>query len=181
MIFMKMFTFRLTRKKIILAVAVVALLMLLIVHLSGGKGDRPAEKNAGTNEQRIAFLKECGLEVAPEPIEYKETLIATELDESLKKYNDLQKQQGYNLEDYRGKMVTRYSYEVKNYPAGSGYVVANLLVYDGRVIGGDVSSTALDGFMHGLKGGPCGNPTCTCKNCPGESCKCGEHAASSAG
>ena len=32
-----------------------------------------------------------------------------------------------------------------------GSIRANLLVYDGVVIGGDVCSVALDGFMHGFE------------------------------
>ncbi|MBR6748707.1 MAG: hypothetical protein IKM07_07185, partial [Clostridia bacterium] len=37
-----------------------------------------------------------------------------------------------------------------NYPGGLSDVAANLLILDGEVIGGDISSTLLDGFMHGF-------------------------------
>ena len=39
---------------------------------------------------------------------------------------------------------------MKNYPDSSEEVRINLLVYQGKVIGGDVSSTQLDGFIQGL-------------------------------
>ena len=58
------------------------------------------------------------------------------------------------LDDYKGKSVTVYTYQITNYP---GYenrdcVFANLLVCDGMLIGGDVCSTSLsDGFMQGLE------------------------------
>lgn len=41
----------------------------------------------------------------------------------------------------------------KNYPGyegADGTVQANILVYEGAVIGGDVCSTELDGFMQGF-------------------------------
>ena len=43
---------------------------------------------------------------------------------------------------------------MKNYPGyenKDGVIRANILVYDGRVIGGDVCSVELDGFMHGFE------------------------------
>ena len=43
---------------------------------------------------------------------------------------------------------------MKNYPGyenKDGVVRANLLVYEGRVIGGDVCSVELDGFMQGFE------------------------------
>ena len=56
---------------------------------------------------------------------------------------------GMDLEPYHGKRMKCYSYEVTNYP-GEPNVLAHLYVYKEKIVGGDVSSTALDGFMHGL-------------------------------
>ena len=50
----------------------------------------------------------------------------------------------------RGKTVMKYSYRITNYEGCDGEVYATLLVYKNRVIGGDVASAALDGFMHGF-------------------------------
>ena len=44
-----------------------------------------------------------------------------------------------------------YRYRVKNYPSGEENVIAQIIVLNYQVIGGDVHSSALDGFMHGLK------------------------------
>lgn len=49
-----------------------------------------------------------------------------------------------------GKTVKRYTYIIHNYPDETDQVRANLLVYDGKVIGGDICTLALDGFMHGF-------------------------------
>ena len=106
---------------------------------------------AQTNEQRIAFLKQFGWEVAADPAEVVEVCIPTEFDEVYEKYNIIQKKQGFDLADYKGKRVKRWSYEVTNYPNTPQNVRANLLVLDGRIIGGDVCSIELNGFMHGFK------------------------------
>lgn len=66
-------------------------------------------------------------------------------------YNALQKQQGYDLTPYKGKQVQLYTYEITNYTGYDQGIVADLLVYEGRVIGSDLCNTsAKDGFMLGL-------------------------------
>ena len=49
-----------------------------------------------------------------------------------------------------GQTVTRYTFTVTNYPTGETGILADLLVRNGEVVGGDIRSTALDGFLHGL-------------------------------
>ena len=46
--------------------------------------------------------------------------------------------------------MMRYAYRIGNHPSGEQDVRANLLVYKNRLVGGDVCSLRLDGFMHGL-------------------------------
>ena len=58
--------------------------------------------------------------------------------------------QGFDLEKYAGKRVKRYTYEVFNYPTGESGVQVNLLVCKNTVVGGEVLSPQLDGFLHGL-------------------------------
>ena len=43
-----------------------------------------------------------------------------------------------------------YTYEITNYPTGETGILANLLIYKNTVIGGEVLSPQLDGFLHGL-------------------------------
>ena len=42
------------------------------------------------------------------------------------------------------------SYQVTNYPTGESGIQAGLLLYRDQVVGGDILSSALDGFIHGL-------------------------------
>jgi len=73
--------------------------------------------------------------------------IPREFDRVMSTYNELQKRQGLDLTKYKGREVTRYSYNVTNYPGYEGKVTANVIVYKSRVIGGDVSSSDVEGFI----------------------------------
>ena len=72
-------------------------------------------------------------------------------DSVYQKYNELQRAQEFDLTRYQGRRVKRWTYEVKNYPDYEGTVVANLLIYNNTIIGGDIASNALDGFMQGFR------------------------------
>ena len=103
-----------------------------------------------TNEDRIAFLAQYGWEASETPTEEVTLTIPAEFDKIMKTYNELQKQQGLDLSKYKGKSVTRYTYEITNYPNHTGKVLANIIVYKNRVIGGDLCSTDINGFIHGF-------------------------------
>lgn len=109
---------------------------------------------ASNAEERVAFLSQFGWEVTEDPIEVAEVIIPEQFDDTYKAYNEIQKKQGFDLEKYKGVRVKRWTYEIKNYPGyaeDSGCIRANILVSDGVVIGGDICSVELDGFMHGFK------------------------------
>lgn len=102
------------------------------------------------NQQRIDYLKTFGWIVTDEACEIVEVAIPTEFNDVYQKYNKIQKEQGFDLEQYKGKRAKRFTYEVKNYPNQPEYVRANLLIYNNQIIAGDISSLQLDGFMHGF-------------------------------
>ena len=101
------------------------------------------------NDDRLDIAKKLGWEVEAEPIEIEEIIIPEEFDEVYEKYNDLQKEMGLDLSKYKGKKCKRYCYRVTNFD-GEEDVHMNLLIYKDKIIGGDVSSTNLDGFMKSL-------------------------------
>ena len=108
--------------------------------------------NAATHEERMQFISQFGWEVDEEPIQIKEVILPTELNDVYTAYNEIQKLQGFDLTEFAGERVKSWTYVVKNY---EGYenqdcIHANILVYDGKVIGGDISSIRIDGFMHGF-------------------------------
>lgn len=104
-----------------------------------------------TEEDRIAFLAQFGWDVGDTHTEQTDVTVPAEFDKILKSYNEVQKQQGLDLTKYKGKTVTRYTYEIKNYPGYDGKVYANILIYKNRVIGGDICSADVNGFIHGFK------------------------------
>ena len=134
----------------------VVLVTLGAVYFVKKSDDRPAVKQNGvclkasTEEERIAFFSQFGWQVDEEAVEVKEVVIPEEFDETYKKYNELQDLQGLDLEKYKGQRVKFRSYKIRNYPGleNSNNIRGNILIYDGCVIGGDISSVELDGFMH---------------------------------
>ncbi len=117
---------------------------------------------AGNAEERVAFLSQFGWEVSEEPLEVAEVMIPSEFDDTYILYNEMQTEQGFNLEKYKGVRAKRWTYEIRNYPGypeDSGCIRANILVYEGNVIGGDVCSVELDGFMHGFENPSTGTTT----------------------
>ena len=111
----------------------------------------PAElRGVRDNEDRIHFLQSLGWEVSDQPVLEEELLIPEEFDHSYTDYLALQTGQGFDLTQYCGKRVTRYTYEITNYPTGQEGVQVSILIYKNRVIGGEVVSPTADGFLHGL-------------------------------
>ena len=104
-----------------------------------------------TNDDRIAFLKQFGWSVNETPVEELEVTIPEKFDKVFTGYNEIQKRQGLDLSKYKGKTVTRYTYEITNYNGESGKVYANVIVYRNKVIGGDVCSANVGGFIHGFE------------------------------
>ncbi len=104
-----------------------------------------------TEEDRVKFLRQFGWEVKGEPVEAVEVTIPSEFDKIFTGYNEIQRRQGLDLSDYKKKKVMRYTYEVTNYEGATGTVYANILVYRNRVIGGDICSADVKGFIHGFE------------------------------
>lgn len=98
-----------------------------------------------------AFLAQFGWQVKAEPVEVKEVVIPSEFDRIFTNYNEIQKQQGLDLSRYKRKTATRYTMEITNYGDYEGKVYANVIVYHNRVIGGDIFSADVSGFMHGFE------------------------------
>ena len=101
----------------------------------------------------VAFLNSIGYEVSERPIEREEIRIPKPLDLVFENYNKIQKSSGFDLKTYEGREGIRYTYEVKNYPVDIDGVRANVLVIGGEIVGGDICTVRLDGFMHGLREG----------------------------
>ncbi len=105
-----------------------------------------------TETDRRDFLSALGYRAtgdAKSTVEY--TLPAT-LDAVLLGYNEVQKEQGFDLSKYTGKTVTRYTYEIENYEGYEGKVYANLITYRDQVIAADLTGAGEGkGFVKPLR------------------------------
>ena len=79
----------------------------------------------------------------------EEVRIPSKFDEEYTKFNALQKEQGFDLRKYRACTVTRYTYAIQNAenPDPVVPVIAELLVYEGKIIGASISSAEANGFV----------------------------------
>ena len=102
--------------------------------------------NVRSDADRRAFLAQFGWTVSEKEPFYEEVSLPKNFDGIFTAYNELKKSQGLDLQKYGGKVCEHYRYEITNYESAEP-VYANLIVYRGRVIGGDLSSAKMDGFV----------------------------------
>ena len=126
-------------------------LAAILAAAKNGRAETLEERNGETNEERAAFLSQCGWQVNAEPVQTQSVKIPAEDSEVFRRYNELQKSQGFDLTEHAGKTAVRYVYEVLNYPDADGPVYATVFVLDGKIVGGDVTDTGANGKMLGLK------------------------------
>lgn len=145
-----------TRRKTLTANRAALYLILFAVVLSAAViaqsngGVLSMHYNVGTTDGRIAYLAANGWEAEP-ATETEQTVVLPRVFGGIfADYNGLQRQQGFDLEPYAGLSVTVYNYQITNYDSADT-VYATLYLYKNRIIAGDIHSTSLDGFMHGIR------------------------------
>ena len=142
---------------VFLALAALVTLIVFVPELQPASAEVSEEVSAVSyekikdNEARIHFLSSFGWEVENTPVEATTVQIPKEFDKVFAAYNELQRSQGLDLTEYAGKTIERYTYKVTNYKEYEGTVYANLLIYRGRVIGGDICSADSNGFIYGFE------------------------------
>lgn len=140
-----------------IGIAVISVVLLLSILVFSDQGlVASAEQSISysgisTHEERVAFLEKFGWSVKDEAIGVESFTIPETFDRVMQGYNEIQKSQGLDLSRYRKKKVTRYTYEVTNYPDAGGAVYASLILYRDRVIAADIASADPMGFVHGLE------------------------------
>ena len=145
-------TAKLNKKKIaaiLLIVLAVIALVIAVITLAGSGSSSSYEIRS--SEDAAQYLRSLGWEVNPEPLEVQQIVIPRDFSGVYENYIDLQHKQGFKLEEYGGMSAVRYTFTILNYPSGEEGIVADIIVYGTSVIAGDVQSTAIDGFMEGLK------------------------------
>jgi len=141
---------KMSRKMAVCIVLAVAAVLFLIVVLSG------INRNASNGkvtcpEDAATYLGTLGWEVDLESVQVQQTVLPEYFDDTFTEYNKLQIQQGYDLNKQAGKEITVYIFQITNYPNTTEDVMVCLMTCQNRVIGGDIHSAQLDGFMHALQ------------------------------
>lgn len=168
---MMILTAKVDFKKIMLILIATAAVLLALILVFGSRDGSSATTSTtlSDNDSRVKFLQEFGWEVTPAPKESTQVKIPDETGELFRRYNILQKSQGYDLSKFSGKKVMRYVYEIRNYPGASEPVYATLLVYKNQVIGGDVTDTSAHGKVRGFQMPPLPQTTQPTRQEPTES------------
>ena len=77
--------------------------------------------------------------------------IPKEFDSVYDAYNKIQQKSGFNLENYKGISVCRYTYLVLNHKySGEDKVFINVFVYKNEIIAADISSNGKNSFIYEL-------------------------------
>ena len=148
-----MYTAKLNKRKAVLTFAAVVILIVsifIIFNKDNSQETALMSKVVKNNKERIEYLNSFGWEVDSTPIEEETIVIPRKLGNTYESYNKIQQEQGFDLTDFGGMEAVRYTYKVLNHPDAEN-VVADIIVFRNEVIAGDVQSTSLDGFMHGLE------------------------------
>ena len=144
------------------AILSLATILLIVMIFTLPTTDETSTSTVATSETKITynnikntndhleFLKQFGWETDAQPIEEIEIQIPKDFDKIMNSYNNIQKNQGLDLSKYKNKKVKRFTYKVTNYPQYDGDVYANIILYKNKVIGGDICSSDIKGFIHGF-------------------------------
>ena len=133
------------------------ILLLILLGLLFVLWARVIECNFKTNDRtkelstiwaRIDCAKSFGWEVDPGSEIIEKIHIPNEFDEVYTEYNHIQKMCGFDLLHHRGKTAIKYTYIITNYPYElSEPVYINLYINEDKLIGGDIMTRSVGGFM----------------------------------
>ena len=144
-------------------VGIIAMVAFVPTYVTAGNVDAPVAQvqsqsvsirydKIRTEQDVINFLAQFGWQVTGKAIEVKEVSVPAEFDKIYAGYNQVQVAQGLDLTRYKGKTLTRYTFKVTNYEGHDGEVLANVLVYRKKVVGGDICSAEITGgFVQGFE------------------------------
>jgi hypothetical protein len=131
----------LTKKRLFLLLCSFVAVFLIITQFLSVKAE---QIKLLTNAERVAYIKSLKIDILGDDYKMKTVIIPMEFGKVYENYNKLQLSADFDLRDYKGKAVQVYTYNC------DGERNVNLMIYNGRLIGGDVSETSLGGSMKAL-------------------------------
>ena len=134
------------------ALAVTGIIVIILTFVSNHSQKAAATQkpiSCASEEERSAYLSKLGWEFDA-AVSEKEITVPSVFNQVYEDYNEIQKQQGFNLENYKGKTATVYTYKITNYK-NNKRVIADLIVCSGTLIGADLCDPSADeGFLIAL-------------------------------
>ena len=143
-------TVKSTRRKALFIVLGAGLIIFLLI-MARGIFLPGTDYDLDTPEGREAYLNSLGWEIDRESESFRTVIVPDKLEGIMAQYNRMQQAQGYDLSLHLGESCSQYSYELTNYTEADGGVIVTLYIQDGELIAADIHTTAVNGFMHGLK------------------------------
>lgn len=134
-------------------VLVIILASCLIFNVKNTAKANPNLLKGNSYEDRVNLLTQIGRSVDTGVKEQStEILIPNEFSSVYNNYNEVQKSCGYDLLPFAGKKAILYSIKLEDKTRDDLY--AHIIVYEGNIIGGDISALSVDdGFILPLKNG----------------------------
>ncbi|MBE6799448.1 MAG: DUF4830 domain-containing protein [Ruminococcaceae bacterium] len=144
---------RLPKKRVLFAWLLCLAVVLAAVVFRFEKGSSQATGNVSvTDSFSVAdYVASFGVLTDAESLVIDEVIIPNEFNEVYESYNAVQKQQGFNLEEYKGCTLIRYTLKVNNYSDKSKEVFVEVMTYKQKVVAADIYCTDADGFIMALK------------------------------
>ncbi len=124
-----------TKRQIVLA-------LLLTVIISGAVffSFATRDKNA---DLCLKFIENLGYHPETDPMEITDVAVPEGFGAVYENYQNLQKEAGFDLTSYRGLHLTRYTFRLSD----GEYTLANILIYNGKICGGDILNPSIGGNM----------------------------------
>ena len=150
---MFVFSFKASKVKLIGIICICVIAAVLLISLLPAAGSsRNVNKldesqeleqiNVKNEKGRVRYFESLGYGVLEESVSSTSEKLPKDFDAVMEKYNDLQRAQGFDLEKYKGKNVTGYTYKVSSLPDGTklggNTYYATLIVYKNKVVAADL-------------------------------------------
>lgn len=136
--------FTLTRKNLAIILATLIIAFVLIGQFFTVNA---GEVDGSTNAKRVRFMQSLGITPNETAVEIKDIVIPESFSAVYEKYNSLQKESGFNLENYKGKGAAVYTYLLKD----NTEKTVHLIICGDKIIGGDIADLNINGNMTGLR------------------------------
>lgn len=136
--------------------AAATLLAAFVLCLWGGRSQSAAVAGLSSSpapQDPAAYLASLGWETVGDPV-CDQVQMPDTFGPAYDQFLQLQREGGFHLETCAGAVVTRYTFTLSNYPSGEAGILADVMMLEGRIVGGEIRSPALDGFMEPLTARP---------------------------